>query len=182
MRIVNGLCLFWRNHDMGSNWNHSPSFRMDGIDFEYAEQPMMYYKAMLFNDPATAQRILDAKYPWDIKDKTTGKVITWGHKSLGRQVKNYDDAVWIEHRDELMYEICYAKFSQIPEYREWLLGTGDLYIAEASPHDRIWGIGLEETNPLAEDPATWPVGVLNLLGKALMRVRDKLREEELAYE
>jgi ribA/ribD-fused uncharacterized protein len=182
MRIVNGLCLFWRNHDMGSNWNHSPSFRMDGIDFEYAEQPMMYYKAMLFNDPATAQRILDAKYPWDIKDKTTGKVITWGHKSLGRQVKNYDDAVWIEHRDELMYEICYAKFSQIPEYREWLLGTGELYIAEASPHDKIWGIGLEETDPLAEDPATWPVGVLNLLGKALMRVRDKLREEELAYE
>jgi ribA/ribD-fused uncharacterized protein len=182
MRIENGLCLFWRNNDMGSNWNHSPSFVMDGIDFEYAEQPMMYYKAMLFNDPVTAQRILDAKFPWDVKDKVTGKVIEFGHKSLGRQVKNYDDAIWIAHREEIMYEVCYAKFSQIPEYREWLLGTGNLIIVEASPHDRIWGIGLEENDPLAWDPATWPVGVLNLLGKALIRVREKLREEELAYE
>lgn len=182
MRIVNGLCLFWRNNDIGSNWNHSPSFRMDGIDFEYAEQAMMYYKAKLFNDDATALRILAAKFPWDTKDKKTGQVIDLGHKSLGRFVKPYDDPTWVAHREEVMYEVCYAKFSQIPEYKEWLLGTGDLIIVEASPYDVIWGIGLEENDPRAEDPATWPAGVLNLLGKALMRVRTKLREEEQQYE
>jgi ribA/ribD-fused uncharacterized protein len=171
---------------MGSNWNHSPSFVMDGIEFEYAEQAMMYYKAMLFNDPSMAQLILDAKFPWDIKDKTTGKVTTWGHKSLGRKVSNYNETIWIAHREEIMYEVCYAKFSQIPSYREWLLGTGELHIAEASPYDVIWGIGLEENDPLAEDPATWPAGVLNLLGKALIRVRTQLQnertEDELVYD
>lgn len=176
MRIVNDLCLFWRNNDMGSNWNHSPSFVMDGIEYEYAEQAMMYYKAKLFNDDATAQRILDAKYPWDTKNKQTGQVIEHGHKSLGRFVKPYDDAIWVAHREAVMYEVCYAKFSQIPEYREWLLSTGDLIIVEASPYDAIWGIGLEENDPLVLDPNNWKG--LNLLGKALMQVREKLKEEE----
>jgi len=182
MRIADGFLLFWRNEDKGSNWNFSPSFVMDGVEYKYAEQAMMFYKAALFNDPATGQRILDAEYPWDTKDKKTGKVIKWGHKSLGRQVQNYDDTVWIEHRLQIMVDICKAKFSQIPEYKEWLLGTGNLFIVEASPYDKIWGIGLEETDPRATDPSQWPVDALNLLGLALMITRDWLRQQELQYE
>jgi hypothetical protein len=175
------MVLFWRNDDKGSNWNFSPSFVMDGVEYSYGEQAMMFYKAALFNDAVTGQKILDAKYPWDIKDKD-GKVIEYGHKSLGRQVQNYVDDVWVEHRLEIMTRICVAKFGQIPEYREWLLGTGDMMIVEASPYDRIWGIGLEETDPRAWDPATWPAGVLNLLGIALMRAREILRAEEQELE
>jgi ribA/ribD-fused uncharacterized protein len=154
---------------------------MDGVEYQYGEQAMMFYKAALFNDAATGQRILDAKYPWDIKDKKSGKVIEWGHKSLGRQVKNYDEEEWVANRLQIMTDICIAKFGQIPEYREWLLGTGDLYIVEASPYDKIWGIGLEETDPRAIDPSQWPSDALNLLGLALMAARDFLRAEELKY-
>jgi hypothetical protein len=177
MLIKNNKLLFWRNEDAYSNWAYTPSFTLGGIKFDYAEQTMMWLKAELFGDAKTAQRILDAKYPWDIRDKETGRVIEWGHKSLGRQVQNYDEAVWVANREGIMDEITYAKFSQIDDLREGIILSYPLQIVEASPYDRIWGIGLEENDPRAWDEATWPAGVLNLLGKSLERSRDRIIQE-----
>jgi ribA/ribD-fused uncharacterized protein len=176
MLIKNDKLLFWRNADAYSNWAYTPSFVIDGVEFAYAEQPMMWLKALLFNDMVTAQKILTAKYPWDIKDKE-GKVIEYGHKSLGRQVQNFDELVWVAERDSLIDIVTYAKFSQIQDLREGIIASYPLMIVEASPHDRIWGIGLEETDPRAWDEATWPPGVLNLLGKSLMRSRDRIMKD-----
>jgi predicted NAD-dependent protein-ADP-ribosyltransferase YbiA (DUF1768 family) len=56
------------------------------------------------------------------------------------------------------------KFSCLPYY-DLLLNTGEQFIYEASPTDAIWGLW----NP---DTSIWTG--LNLLGKALMQVRQAL--------
>ena len=77
-----------------------------------------------------------------------------------------------------MYEGCYAKFSQNPDMKEQLLATGDTIMVEASPMDKIWGIGRKASDPLARKIAQWKG--LNLLGRVLMQVRETLREEQRA--
>ena len=51
--------------------------------------------------------------------------------------------------------------------------TGDSVLVEASPYDAIWGIRLAASSPEAQDPMKWRGQ--NLLGFALMEVRDELR-------
>ena len=53
------------------------------------------------------------------------------------------------------------------------LSTGDSVLVEASPYDAIWGIRLAASFPEAQDPMKWRGQ--NLLGFALMEVRDELR-------
>jgi ribA/ribD-fused uncharacterized protein len=120
----------------------------------------MYMKATLFHDNSTAQQILHATTPFDAK-------------RLGRQVKPFDAKMWDEQCENVVLRACLMKFHQNSELRNFLLSLGDSIIAEASPHDRIWGIGLAPTNPQAKNPATWKGR--NLLGKVLMRTRAALR-------
>ena len=68
-----------------------------------------------------------------------------------------------------------AKFGQNPALKEFLLSTGDALIAEASPYDTIWGIGLDRDTALKGTVDQWKGE--NLLGCVLMDVRDRLREE-----
>lgn len=107
-------------------------------------------------------RIIDASNP--------GKA-----KAIGRKVNGFDEATWVRHRFEIVVRGNLLKFRQHPELGEFLMGTGDKVLVEASPVDRIWGIGLAAEDPAAEDPNLWPG--LNLLGFALMEVRDRLLEE-----
>ena len=95
-------------------------------------------------------------------------------KRLGRLVKNYDDSVWTERRFQIVVEGNLAKFSQNEDLRHFLLSTGDKILVEASPKDTIWGIGFDEFAPEATNPALW--NGENLLGFALMEVRDRLKE------
>lgn len=62
-----------------------------------------------------------------------------------------------------------------PQLRAYLLSTGDRVLVEASPMDRIWGIGLAADDERALDPSRWRG--LNLLGFALMEARDRLRTD-----
>ena len=121
---------------------------------------MMYHKALLMGDGEIARQILDNPDPSVAK-------------KLGQCVSPWDEARWISERCRIMYEACHAKFSSHPELAALLLATGDLGIAEASPLDKIWGIGMGVTNPLAENPLRWKGQ--NLLGKVLMKVREDLR-------
>mmetsp|Transcript_36112 Transcript_36112/g.83808 ORF Transcript_36112/g.83808 Transcript_36112/m.83808 type:complete len:106 (+) Transcript_36112:119-436(+) len=77
------------------------------------------------------------------------------HKKLGRTVKNFDDAIWRDACRGIVERGCKAKFSQNKRLRELLLATGEKTIAEASPKDNIWGIGLSSTDPRATDPSRW---------------------------
>lgn len=79
--------------------------------------------------------------------------------------------------DEAKYSIVlngnWRKFSQNRDLREFLLSTGDSVLAEASPYDGIWGIRLAADAEDARNPLKWKGD--NLLGFALMEVRDELR-------
>ncbi|MEU8895574.1 NADAR family protein [Nocardia sp. NPDC048505] len=137
-------------------------FTVDGNVFRSAEHYMMWGKAMLFGDTATAARILEVAHPKQAKD-------------LGRVVRDFDETTWNAARFDIVVTGNVAKFGQHEPLREYLLRTGDRVLVEASPTDRIWGIGLTADDPRAADPTTWRG--LNLLGFALMAARDILRAQ-----
>jgi ribA/ribD-fused uncharacterized protein len=83
--------------------------------------------------------------------------------------------MWNQHRREIVMAGNYQKFTQNTALREFLLTTGDRVLVEASPLDKIWGIGLAADHVDAPQPEKWPG--LNLLGFALMQVRDRIRQE-----
>jgi ribA/ribD-fused uncharacterized protein len=132
-------------------------FTLDGTSYPTAEHYMMVHKARLFGDHDTAARILAAAHPG-------------AAKALGRQVRGFDEDRWATHRYDLVVQASTAKFAQNPKLREYLLGTGDRVLVEASPVDRIWGIGLTAQDERAQHPSAWRG--LNLLGFALMDARD----------
>ncbi|WP_431932463.1 NADAR family protein [Micromonospora sp. RP3T] len=135
------------------------AFTVDGREFATAEHWMMWHKATLFDDHAIAERVLAATHPHRAK-------------ALGRQVRDFDEAVWVARRREVVVAGSVAKFGQHEPLRRFLLGTGDRVLVEASPTDRVWGIGLTADDPRAAAPATWRGE--NLLGFALMAAREQL--------
>ncbi|MEM1177421.1 MAG: NADAR family protein [Acidobacteriota bacterium] len=141
-----------------SQWFPTP-FDVDGVSYPTAEHFMMAEKARLFDDPAMLDAILDADSPRDAK-------------AFGRKVAGFDQETWKAHRFEIVTRGSVAKFSGTPELRDYLLGTGDWVLVEASPRDIIWGIGYGASNPKALDPNQWRGR--NLLGFALMKARDEL--------
>jgi ribA/ribD-fused uncharacterized protein len=70
-----------------------------------------------------------------------------------------------------MYKFTIAEDAE--SLRGWLLKTGDRKLVEASPFDRVWGVGFTEKNAGA-NRQRWGQ---NLLGKALMVVRTRLEEQ-----
>lgn len=141
-----------------SQWFEA-SFLVDGETYLTAEHFMMAEKARLFGDMATPARILVARTPAEAK-------------KLGRGVQGFDDARWEQARFDIVVRANEAKFSQNRALQDYLLTTGDRVLVEASPVDRIWGIGLAANDERALEPRTW-CG-LNLLGFALMEVRTRL--------
>lgn len=144
-----------------SQWWPSP-FTVDGVGYATAEHWMMAGKARLFGDAEAERRAIDAGHPRDAK-------------SAGRTVRGFDEEVWERERFALVAEGSAHKFRQHPDLRDFLLGTGSRVLVEASPLDRVWGIGLAADHPAAEDPARWRG--LNLLGFALMEARARLAAE-----
>lgn len=136
---------------------------------------MMYRKALLFNDTDTASEILLT---------SDAKTI----KALGRKVHPWDEATWLANRERIVQEASYFKFKngkaylederdgkwKVSDLREALLKTGDRELVEASPFDKIWGIGFAP-DKVPVNRKRWG---LNLLGKALMDARSKLKKED----
>ncbi|KAG8914445.1 hypothetical protein FRC00_013574 [Tulasnella sp. 408] len=121
----------------------------------------MYHKAILFNDLEVADQIMEATRPIEVKD-------------LGRQVSNFDEDTWVMRRYDIVLEGNKAKFTAIPEIREELLATGDRILVEASPFDKIYGIGFTWKTAM-DNKREWG---LNVLGNVLMEVRTWLMEQD----
>jgi len=143
-----------------SQWFEAP-FTVDGVQYATAEHFMMAEKARLFGDTDTLDRILKAANPGAVK-------------AFGREVRGFDEQVWVEARSRIVVRANLVKFLQNQSLRSFLLNTGDRILVEASPVDRLWGIGLAHDDPTAQDPNLWKG--LNLLGFALMEVREQLQE------
>lgn len=143
-----------------SQW-YSATFEIAGVSYRSAEHFMMAAKARLFDDGDLEEQIRSAPSPS-------------AAKTLGRRVKNFDEKTWRNHRFEAVVEGSVAKFGQNQELGDYLESTGSRILVEASPVDRIWGIGLAADHADADRPGKWPGQ--NLLGFALMEARRRLRE------
>ncbi|WP_208113011.1 NADAR family protein [Actinorugispora endophytica] len=160
--------LLFRGHRPGADGSPGPgclsqwwpaAFTVDGVAYRTAEHWMMAEKARLFGDDAALARVLAADHPRTAKE-------------LGRGVRGFDEAVWRERRFDIVVRGSVHKFAGHPGLRDYLLGTRRRVLVEASPLDRVWGIGLTATDERAGDPSRWRGP--NLLGFALMRARDEL--------
>jgi hypothetical protein len=97
-------------------------------------------------------------------------------KEAGRMVKNFVQEVWTKHILTIAYEVVVQKFSQLKHERNILLSTNDGLIVEASPTDKIWGVGAHRTDPSVQDPKLWRG--TNILGWALMEARSTLTKNK----
>jgi ribA/ribD-fused uncharacterized protein len=147
-----------------SQWWPAP-FTVDGMSYPTAEHFMMTAKALLFRDTCAADRIRAAPHPR-------------AAKALGREVRGFDERLWAQRRFDLVVRGNLAKFGQHTDLGNYLSGTGSRVLVEASPADRVWGIGLAADDARATSPEHWPG--LNLLGFALMEVRQQLRSPDPA--
>lgn len=126
-----------------------------------SEHAFMLEKALLFGDTKQVENIVNASHPYEAK-------------RAGREVENYDDEKWEDYREEAMYKVLIEKFSK--DYlKKRLLDTGDRVLVEASPYDKIWGVGLNVTDDKILDESNWTGQ--NLLGIVLMKVRDYYKSQ-----
>lgn len=141
-----------------SQWARSP-FKIDGVIYTSCEQYMMAKKALVFGDYDMLEKIMSSEDPRE-------------QKAYGRKIKNFDVNRWSPICRKIVFDGNYAKFTQNPKMLDELMSTIGKEIVEASPEDKIWGIGLHESDPKAWDKETWEG--TNWLGEAIMQVRDKL--------
>ena len=147
-----------------SNWHRQRKLITDplnnNITFDTSEAAFMWWKAVFFQDHKIASLLEQVSEP--------------GHcKALGRQIQGYDDAAWTCVRLGYMNYVNLLKYRQNAALKELLLSTGDRILVEASPEDKIWGVGLGEEDPLISDEKNWRG--LNLLGQSLMTVRGLIK-------
>ena len=150
---VNQSCL--------SQW-YSASFKVDGIEFLTAEHYMMYCKARLFGDSDAAVKVMHADNPGEAK-------------AIGRSVRNFQQEEWDKHCIEIVVRGNIFKFAQNKEILTYLLATKNKVLVEASPYDKVWGIGLGYDVKGIGNPLIWKGK--NLLGFALMEARARLKEK-----
>jgi ribA/ribD-fused uncharacterized protein len=157
MKITDKHVFFWNG--IYSQW-HLAKMNIDGIIFNSCEQYMMFKKALLFEDTEIANLILKETNPRE-------------QKNWGRKIQNFDKAIWDANCLSIVYKGNLAKFSQNEKLKEELLGTGDRFLVEASPLDKIWGIGMAESDQGVDNPENWKG--LNLLGQVVTLVKNQLK-------
>jgi ribA/ribD-fused uncharacterized protein len=155
------MIFFWRPQDENGefgNWFFSP-FVENNIQYSCVEQYMMCKKALLFQDIETANKIINEQNPKNMK-------------KLGQEVKNFNQQVWDEHKKSIVKEGCRLKFTQNKNLLDSLLRNKDKTFVEASPYDKIWGIGLKEHET---DKNKWKGQ--NLLGEIITELNQELKKK-----
>ena len=157
IRQTDRFVFFWGGWP--SQW-HPARFAVDGVQYNCCEQYMMADKARVFGDDEALAAVLATRNPRK-------------HKAIGRTVRGFDAETWGAVSRGVVYMGNLARFGQDDSARALLLATGDKTIVEASPTDRIWGIGVAQDDPRVLDPRQWRG--TNWLGIALMQARQTLR-------
>ena len=143
-----------------SNFHRCSFVLADTVDeytYSSAEQAIHHKKALLMGDAETAAKIL-------LSDKPLVA------KRLGRKAQPWDEEKWVQCRRRVAEEVLQAKFTQNDAIGKRLKCTGPLHLVEASPRDKIWGVGISVT--AVQKGEVWKG--CNILSEALMSVREKL--------
>jgi ribA/ribD-fused uncharacterized protein len=121
-----------------------------------SEKIFMGLKGAAFHDLVALQNIRVASNPRDAKN-------------AGRSVRNFSEEKWADLKVPAMMFALEIKFSACEEFRVALKESYDKNetLVEASPDDKIWGIGFRAADALA-NKAKWGT---NLLGECLMSLR-----------
>ena len=165
MKRINGYLFFWGG--FLSNWAEVPGgikvqHENKLLIFPTSEHLFMWFKAAHFLDTESMEKILKAKSPKEAK-------------AIGRKVKNFDEETWEKNREEFMLVALHYKAESWPAFKDFIISTPQTFV-EASPYDRIWGIGLGEDSPGIDNPENW--AGLNLLGKCLCKLREYYNAED----
>jgi ribA/ribD-fused uncharacterized protein len=153
--------FFWKGEL--SQW-FKRDFVVCGTLYNTAEQYMMASKAKLMKDTETLDKIMKSTSPREQKD-------------LGREVKNFNSTLWDRFAKDVVFVGNYAKFVQNEDLLDLLLATRGTTLVEASPYDKIWGIGLEADDEEALERSTWKG--LNWLGETLTNVCECIYHADL---
>lgn len=154
--------FFYKTRHPFSNWHPCLFEDEEGNQYNCSEQYMMAQKALLFGDREIFDEIMQEPDP---------KI----QKELGRKVRGFDSKIWEENAKRIVYDGCKLKFEQNPKLLNELLNTNGKELVEASPTDRVWGIGLAEDDPRIHDPKNWRG--TNWLGEVLTKLRDDIINE-----
>lgn len=157
--------FFYGKDSPFSNFHQSgEKFQLFGQKFNCAEQAIMWSKAWLFGDTEKAEQILEEKSPK-------------AQKKLGREVGGYDETMWKAMRMQVVYMVLQAKFCQSAYYKQELLKTKATMMVEASPYDKVYGIGLNEEDAENTNPSQWPGK--NILGKIMTKLKREIAFNEI---
>lgn len=161
-RITDTHVYFWNS--LYSQWYTTENqFQENGVTYPNAEKYMMMKKAEVFG----ALDILE-----QMKKTDNPRMV----KQLGRKIQNFSDKVWDKHKIDVVTQASYLKFTQNPELLKIMLEHKDLILVEASPQDKIWGIGLHFDDDRVLNESEW-LGE-NLLGICLMKARDRIIKKQ----
>jgi ribA/ribD-fused uncharacterized protein len=161
-RKTNTHLFFWNS--FYSQWyTTQDQFEHENIQYPNAEKFMMVMKAKTFNDNEIINQMLKTDDPRKVK-------------ALGRKVKNFDQQIWDSVKEDIVTKANYLKFKQNDDLKKLLIEHKDLILVEASPVDRIWGIGLHFSDDKVLDENKWRGQ--NLLGKCIMNARKQILQEE----
>jgi ribA/ribD-fused uncharacterized protein len=166
---ITEITSFWHEDEPNgqfSNWYAAGFNTPDGIHWSNAEQYIMGRKALLFGDRETYLKIQKNSDPARVK-------------SLGKSVKNFNQATWDNYVYSIAVDAARLKIQQNPWLKELLLRTGNSLIAEASPFDKIWGIGISADKIPGYVQSGTPFPGQNIQGRALMQVRKEAREGKI---
>lgn len=148
IKDINNAIMFFRGeYSFLSNFYEGKVFEYKGMKFTNTEAAFQSQK--------------------DLSREKEFKMLSPAHsKRFGRRVNLRLD--WEEVKQQVMYEVCYAKFTQDEDLKNKLLATGDKELVEGNLHgDRIWGMTYYTPNK------QW-VGT-NKLGIILMKIREDLK-------
>ena len=162
-QMERGPIFFYKHMPKKTEWHvfsqwYPSQFEEGGVTFNNAEQYMMAHKALLFKDNYHYEKIMESTDPSVIKN-------------YGKRIKNFNQSIWNKYKFEIVTQGNRLKFQQNSDLMEILMKTNGKMLVEASPYDKIWGIGLSESKAVQIPQDEWPGQ--NLLGKALMKVRNE---------
>lgn len=135
------------------------------IFFNCAEQYMMAGKALLMGDENTFNKIMDVQY-----DGKNWKNTPDAQKKLGREVSPFDVPLWEAQARKIVFRGNFAKFTQTPSLRQYILDSEKKYLVEGAVYDNVWGVKLAWDDPAILDEKNWRG--TNWLGEVLMAVRN----------